>query len=559
MKYLSKKVMLVAVGLGLSFQAKAYVTSATLEFNVDHYARIYLNGHLINGDTGQHYPDYAVLSTSDGTLPLEAFVPNGDNLLAIEDIDLDSSTSHLNVSYRLTVHHSSGDPVVIWGLPEETKLLHLSQGQKEPAGWFNPKFDDSKWQQGVKMVYGNNWYTDPELPDPAFGIFGFQGVVPHISYIATGAANPDDMDLCRNHFTFPYSPAKTRLFVNPATARAGQAVAMRLMPGPDAADIGPFMLYADLPQGLDLMSAPGASIFDREKRRVGWNYPSASASVRFLTLTAETVLSSGGWDQPEKVLGGPKPNHPSGWYHPNIPDNLYLDSAAFFPGMQAIFKMQEPDPVTVQHYPVILGVIFHGQMLSGGTNTGTTKDVDDVLLNYSVASDSSPALKKSVWISRVASSNAWYDGYYDATEDRHWTWADIQNLKVIYDANTRRTPDKNRVASSWVVVKCFRPQDTAPVFYARVSEPTCKKLEIQAGIYSSRFTAASTDPVLLPVNQQYCPTPTAIPTVAITIAAEKQATPIVAGLKPGLEVLGLSCMSSSLNPSVSAASSSASA
>src|SRR5580700_7645171 len=207
--------ILAALLVLLAGQAGAYVTSAILEFNVDHYARVYLNGHLIVADTGQHYPDYAVLSTSDGSLPLDAFVPNGDNVLAIEDIDTDSATSHLNVSYRLTVHHSSGDPVVIWCLPEQTKLLHLSPDQKEPDGWFKPKFDDSSWQQGVKMVYGNNWYTDPELPDPAFGVFGFQGVIPHISHIATGAANPNDRNLCRNHLSFPYSPAKTRLLINP--------------------------------------------------------------------------------------------------------------------------------------------------------------------------------------------------------------------------------------------------------------------------------------------------------------------------------------------------------
>src|SRR5271170_2766693 len=117
MKHKLNKILILLVVLGASFRARAYVTSATLEYNVDHFARIYLNGRVISDNTGQHYPDYAVLSTSDGTLPLDAFVPNGDNLLAIEDIDTDSATSHLNVSYRLTVHHSNGDPVVIWGLP----------------------------------------------------------------------------------------------------------------------------------------------------------------------------------------------------------------------------------------------------------------------------------------------------------------------------------------------------------------------------------------------------------------------------------------------------------
>ena len=171
--------------------------------------------------------------------------------------------------------------------------------------------------------------------------------------------------------------------------------------------------------------------------------------------------------------------------HPNIPDDRYLDAAAYYPGSQACFKLRTPDPALAQAYPVILGVIFHCQLLSGGQNTAYVKEVDDMMFNYSVGG--AKALKKDVWVSRVSNSNAWYDGYYDASEDRAWTWADIQNLKVFYEGQTRRNPDKNLMSSSWVVVKCFRPQDSSPVFYAKVTDPYCAKLEIQAGIYSPRF------------------------------------------------------------------------
>jgi hypothetical protein len=55
--------------------------------------------------------------------------------------------------------------------------------------------------------------------------------------------------------------------------------------------------------------------------------------------------------------------------------------------------------------------------------------------------------------------------------------------------------------------------------------------------------------VLLPVNQQSCPSPTAVPTIAISIAPQGPApTPPSSGLKPGLSVLGLNCLGSAPEP-----------
>jgi hypothetical protein len=540
-----KKIILLALLGALHRPGLAYVTSATFEYSVDDHARMYLNGKLVSNELGFHFPDYAVLSTSDGSLPLEDFVLNGENVLAVED--LDTTGGDIAISYRLTVHHSNGDPVVLWSVPEGSKILHLSKDDPEPAGWMDPSFNDSAWGQALKIVYGDQWFTYPEIQDRAFGGI-FQGVVPHLSHIGNGHSSPGDKNLFRNRFSFPYSPAKTRLFLNPPAARQGQAVALRLMPGGDAADIGAFRLYADLPPGLDLISAPGAAVYDREKRRVGWSYPGGSASVRYVSLTAASVISASGWIVPEKVLGGAKPDHPTGWNHPNIPDDRYLDAAAFFPGAPAWFKLQAPDPSLAKAYPIILGVIFHSQLCSGGQNTAYVKDVDDILFNYAVGPEGK-ALKKDVWVSRVSNSNAWYDGYYDATEDRKWTWEDIQNLKVVYEAQTRRNPDKNLMAATWVVVKCFRPQDSAPVFYAKVSAAQCQKLEVQAGIYSPRFAGAAADAVLLPVNQEACPSPTPVPTVSLAIAAGPTPSPVaVSKIGAGLELLGLGCLSSSPEP-----------
>jgi hypothetical protein len=548
-----KRLAVTALGLALSLvplRLHAYVISATLEYSVDEIACFYLNGYPVALNTEDHYPDYAVLSTTDGTLPLKYFIPNGDNVLAVSDL-VHRGGGDIAISYRLTVNHSNGDPVVIWSTPQDSKLLHLRAGQPEPTGWYLPGFDDSQWPQAIKMAYGTAWFTYPEIPDTAFGgSFGFQRVVPHLSYSSSGAANSGDVDLLRNHFRFPYSAAQTRILTNPASAVQGQAVAVRILPGRDAADVGAFSMYADIPRGLQLLSAPKATAYDRQANRVAWSYPNgAEASVRYVVLGADRVIDAGGWANPEKVLGGFKLYHPTGWYHKGIPEDVYQDAATFYPGSEGVFGLSRPDPAVVQAYPMVLGVIFHGQMMAGGQNTATVKDVDDFMLNYSVSPDGKKALKKAVWVSRVSNANAWFDGYYDASTDRAWTWDDVENLRMTMEAETRRNPDKNRVSSLWAVVRCFRPQDTAPLFYARVTDDRCEDLTLKAGLYSRRFGGASSDEVTLPVNQGRCPTPTEIPTVSIQFAQEPSPTPTPRpSLEAGEEILGLACLASAPEP-----------
>src|SRR5580700_2759258 len=100
--------------------AFAYVTSATLEYFGDDKCGFYLNGHLLLTPENCPYMSnwWGCISTSDGTLPLEYFNNNGDNLLAAANYDLFGDRMYMG--YRLTVHHSSGDPVVVWGIPDQT-------------------------------------------------------------------------------------------------------------------------------------------------------------------------------------------------------------------------------------------------------------------------------------------------------------------------------------------------------------------------------------------------------------------------------------------------------
>src|SRR5579864_536189 len=92
--------------------ARAYVTSAILEYSCDDQGGFFLNGSPILQRSDYAPFDFKVLSTSDGTLPMELFNAYGDNVFGVEDYDTEGY--RMSMSYRFTVHQSDGDPIVIW-------------------------------------------------------------------------------------------------------------------------------------------------------------------------------------------------------------------------------------------------------------------------------------------------------------------------------------------------------------------------------------------------------------------------------------------------------------
>lgn len=529
--------------LGASSTMHAYIVSAVLEYSVDDRAAFYLNGHQILKDSGIKYTDYAVLSTSDGTLPAEYFLPNGENVLAVENYDTGGGV--MGISFRLTVTHSSGDPVVIWGMPDETRFLHMTKGQAMPAGWTELKYDDSAWLRAIEVPPSkSDW---PKLPEKMLGGLGAQGYVPWVAHSASGGSNPGDRNLFRSRFTFPYQAGKTRLLVSPTTANVGQTLAMRLVPPGDAADIGAFKIYADLPAGISLLQAPGAGFVDASKNRVGWSFKGLGQAVKYVVLPLDQVLEDGGWANVKRALGPAKPNKPSGYLASNANPP---DAAAFLPGASTWFKVQAPPAEVMSAYPGVLGVIFHSQMMVPATNHGTRQDIDRIHFNYSVRSDRAPALQEERWIGRVSQPFAWFDGFSDMTSDRTWTWADVQRLAIRIGADARLKPDRNNMASGWVVVRCVRPNDTAPLFYAKVNEPQCKSLKVETGIWSPRFAAAAADSVVVAVNQSRCPTATPVPTPAMVIPGETPVPTVkpTSSVRAGIEKFGLGCLASSPEP-----------
>jgi hypothetical protein len=232
-------------------------------------------------------------------------------------------------------------------------------------------------------------------------------------------------------------------------------------------------------------------------------------------------------------------------------------SASFQPDLPACFRLAEPPAGAAQGYPRILGVIFHSQLLSGGSNGPRGENVDLVHLNYSVRQDHVKALPGDVVVSRTGNGGLWYDGYYDATEDRAWTWADLGALQVTFSSRAKLNRDKAQLADAWVIVKCMQPAKVAPVFYAQVSSARCETLTLKAGIGSPRFPAGASDPYELKVNLQACPSPTpvpapkasparaATPALAATAAPQPTRAPTVAF---SMVDLGLGCLQSSPEP-----------
>lgn len=528
---------------------RAYVTSADLEYSVDDVAAFYLNGKVVLARSGMHWCDYAVLSTSDGTLPLQDFNFNGDNLLAVEDID--TAGYNMDISYRLTVHQSQGDPVVIWSMPNQTKFLHLSVQQADPAGWYDPSFDDSAWQTAVAATLNNQYITWAMLPDPAFnGLLGMQGYVPHVSHRADGTDNTADHNLLRSHFHFPYSPAKTLLLANPPQAVRGQDVAFRLVPAADSTWIGDFAVFADLPRGLQVVKSGQGARFDAKTGQISWAYPATDVRVQYMTLAAASVLNASGWQNPQKVLGPEKPNKLTGNNYLNIPESIFQDGASFFPSRAGWFKLAQPDDQIQKDYPVVLAVIFHSQLYVPAHDTAYTKAANPIYFNFSVDSIGTKVLKKDAWVSRTSGNDSWLDGYYDATEDLHWTWADVNNLRVLYYSIQHGAASQDRMASCEAVVKCYNPYSISPYFMAQVTDGGCDTLKVEAGISSTHFAMVGSDPVSIPVNQSQCAPPTPIPTVVVYIPTpgEPSPTPTPSGPKPGHAVLGLGCLSSSPEP-----------
>ena len=496
----------------LAGSARAYVTSAILEYSCDDQGGFFLNGSPILQRSDYAPFDFKVLSTSDGTLPMELFNAYGDNTLAVEDYDTEGY--RMSMSYRFTVHMSDGDPIVIWSHPDGTKTLHLRKEQADPQGWTQNNFDDSAWSPAVAATELQGPFdVVPGLRDPAFaGLFGIP-FVPRLSHNFNMKCNTGDHNLFRSHFRFPDKQAKVTALIRPPQAAAGSKVSVLLVPGPDSAEMSQFNVLSWLPAGLDLVSASEGSKYDPKLRRLSWSFSKRDLNVGYAVMPAQSILSAPGWASPEKALGPLKPGKLSKKL--NTPDALWNDGATLTAGRPGWFKLAPHGVDLSRWHPMILGVIFHSQLRLGGKDMGTSVEADSIRFNYSVDGSLRGALAHDVEISRTDQSDYWIDGYYDATEDRKWTWDEVSRLAVKLDCVARGNIDKNLVAGMTMTVKYYLPSKASPYFYATVSDPQCDTLKLNSAVFRVGSPALSTDATDLKVNLALCPAtpePTPVPT-----------------------------------------------
>ena len=489
---------------------RAYVTSATLELMADDKAGVYLNGKMLLDDKHCEmlYNWFMCLSTSDNTLPLDLFKNNQDNLLGI--INYDVYGGEAEISYRLTVHQSQGDPIVIWSQPGQTRFMNLHSNQPDPPAWYLPNFDDSKWAFANAVVgIGGNFIRLPD--DRLKASFGAQGFVPLVAPNSTGHTIPQDRNIYRNHFVFPNSIAKADLLTNPKTASRGQQVAVRIVPGRDAGDISDFSVFADLPVGLEPTQIRNGGAYNPSTRQIQWQYRDIGKLVEYVSISAQTVLESGGWKTPERALGPFKPELMAWHDGGSTPAEQKLLGAFFWPGMPAWFKTSPTPYVDGLDSPIVLGIIFRIQYMAGGSDTPYKKEVNDIYMNYSIDGTDKDALKDDKRMSFCANSGMWQTGYYDASEDGHWTWDELNKLRIKLVSRQYNNRQQDQVVSCFATIRCIRLQNCAPTFFARVDDPRCEKLRIQAGVAQADGKAVASDPFYLDVNTALCVLPTPIP------------------------------------------------
>jgi hypothetical protein len=174
------------------------------------------------------------------------------------------------------------------------------------------------------------------------------------------------------------------------------------------------------------------------------------------------------------------------------------------------------------------------------------KGVNDICLNYSVDGTNRDLLKEDKALTHCANSGFWQTGYYDASEDRKWTWADINNLRVKLRAHQAGNRQLGRVVSVFAVIRCLTLQKCAPSLLARVTSTKCEKLRVNAGLAQTDGKASASDSFILPVNQQACIPPTRTPTPLPGITPLPTPVPGPKSVPP--ETIGLSCLQTSPEP-----------
>jgi hypothetical protein len=494
----------------------AYVTSATLEYSYPHPTEMYLNGVQIRSPESSysHFEDYALLCSANGTFPLELLNYKKENVLAFRQRGTGLAivqVANMGISYRLTLHRSSGKPLVIWSEPDHTKLAHFDPGRPVPDDWFKPDFNDTGWKQARLARYITDIGGWPELPDLKFkGPLGQDGFVPFLSHNPVGNASAGMVDVFRSTFVIPDEPGALTMKALPSTKKVGEKMMVALAPSADCASMGPLVISMTAPPGLDPV-AVYLKPFVTPSNSMTWNF---SSPVQTLDIHLESVLENNGFVMPQKALGTWLPDRfiPRSLRR-NITWQEYIDSATFPSASSCWFKMSAPPYTDGPHAPVILEVTFESQIYPMGKNGLNTRDLEHILFNYAVDNSLRGNIFGDAGINVARNSGScagferkWTDGYYNATPDRRWSWSDLANLRVKFSAEQVGSRKReNRLLRCVAHIRYYDPAAVSPFFWAKVREPDCRTLTITASMSSPQNDNVSTGSLAFVVNSEKCP------------------------------------------------------
>jgi hypothetical protein len=520
-------IMWVALGATLllpAFRAHAYITSAILEYSGADRHRFYLNGvPLKNGKrwTNEHIWDYSIYDSADGSLPLGLFKNNGDNVLAAENW---SQHQDLNVScwgyyytailtqifesYRLTINESNGDAITVWSEPGAAKMYHLEPGQAVPSGWYGIKFDDSPWTVAKTCSFEEEFLKGPELYDPHFTHFLVPGTVPFVGHNSNGNGGTLSKNLFRSHFQVPNQPDPLRVEANKKILNRGESAVLTLNPGKDAASMESLLVQAFVPQGLE-PEVPANARWNSAQRSMTWSFPKP---VTVTALYLASVADAPGWTHPDWAFGPWQAQKDSERHEPEGTEE-YQHGAGFQSGSLGWFQLGKSNFEDGPGAPVITGVVFHAQLHPGNchdnTKSTTGDNIDHIYLNYSVDGSTNPAVK-DVDVARWSNSEYFMDGYYDATNDRPWTWAEVNNLRVrFHDVQSRSRKTDASLGACEVDVSYYRPSAISPSLTLYAADGVCRNVTVWGRVYDGFSNALSQKSVAFSLNPAVCiPTPT---------------------------------------------------
>jgi hypothetical protein len=339
-----------------------------------------------------------------------------------------------------------------------------------------------------------------------------------------------------------------------------------LKAGPDVAGLKHLQLALRLPAGLKAGDLPMDADFRQAERKVSWSLsPRQKTLQRFL----KSLVKAGGWEHPEMALGGFKEHKdkPYGIARPDTFEWQFLQGGRFQSGLTGWFRMDETGIQDGPEAPVIVGVVFHSQVLPRGIVMEDMDAMDGILFNYSVDGSTQGLLATAPDLNTLAKDDYFTDCYYDASLDRAWTWKDLNNLRVSFRALQRgdRKTD-NVLASCDVTVATLNPKDMGRELDLEVTEPRCRTLALEGLLLDEDSGAQARQVLNLPVNAKLCagalptasvpppptPLPTQTPTLRPTVVLVQASPAPSATVLPSLEVtpgaLGLGKLLSSPEP-----------